>query len=452
MSAHRVGAVVVGAGLAGLAAASELRRAGIDVRVLEGGPRVGGVVASARVGGYLVEQGPNTLRVAAPARRAIADLGLEPILAPAAPANRLRFLFHEGRLVPFPMGPLDAARTPLVSGRGKLRILREPFVRRGDPTGESVAEFVARRLGPEAVERLVGPFLTGVYAGDERALGAEAVFPSLVEAERRSGSIVRGMLAGMRRDPEAPKALPGIHSTAEGLGALPARLAADLGETVAVGTPVAAIARDAGGWRIESERGEGSWWSERVVLATPAPAASRLLAPLDGPLAELLAGIEYAPIAVLHMGVRPEAVEHPIEGFGFLVPRAAEMGLLGCLFMSNLFPGRAPEGRALLTCMAGGTRWPEAVDVPEDALRARIATDLDRALGLDTDPETVAVHRWRQAVPQPGPDHPRRIARARERLAGLGSGLALAGSYVAGVSVPDTLRSGVTAARTLIEG
>ncbi|HKJ24919.1 MAG TPA: protoporphyrinogen oxidase, partial [Myxococcota bacterium] len=210
----RVDALVVGAGLAGLAAAATLRAAGLDVRVLEASARAGGVVASERVGGYLVEHGPNTLRIPGPARAAVAGLGLESLLVPAAPASRRRGIHHDGRIVPLPTGPGSAITTPLVSWRGKLRILAEPFVRRGDPTGETVEAFVARRLGREAVERLVGPFLTGVYAGDERALGAEAVFPSLVEAERRRGSIVRGLLA---RPGGAPAALPGIHSCAGGL-------------------------------------------------------------------------------------------------------------------------------------------------------------------------------------------------------------------------------------------
>jgi len=445
----RAGAVVVGAGLAGLAAAATLRRAGVgDVRVLEAGPAVGGVVRSERLGPWLLEHGPNTLRVAGPARAALADLGVEPLLVPAAPASRLRFLFHEGRLVPLPMGPAAAVRTPLVSWRGKLRILAEPFVGRGDPTGETVDAFVSRRLGAEASERLVGPFLTGVYAGDERALGAEAVFPSLVEAERRSGSIVRGMLARRRAGVGAPAALPGIHSTPEGLGAIARHLAAGLGESLATGVPVAAVARDGAGWRVQPERGGEALWSERVVVATPAREAAALLRGADADLARMLAAIDHAPIVVMHAGADPEGARHPVAGFGFLVPRAAGLGLLGCLFLSNLFPGRAPAGRALLTCMLGGTRWREAVTLPDDALVARLHADLDATLGLAAAPETLRIVRWPRAVPQPGPDHPRAVARMRGRLEG--SGLELAGAYLEGVAVPDTLASGVRAAWRLL--
>jgi len=454
--AQRVGAIVIGAGAAGLAAAATLRRAGLDVRVLEAGEAPGGVVRSERVGGYLVEHGPNTLRVSGPARAALAELGVEALLVPAAAANRLRFLWDGRRLQPLPTGPLGALTTPLVSLRGKLRIMAEPLVRRGDAAGETVAGFVGRRLGSEAVERLVGPFLTGVYAGDERALAAEAVFPSLVEAERRGGSIVRGLLAARRRRGNLPAALPGIHSCADGLGALPAHLAGELGERLALGTPAADLACEAGGLRVETAHGAaGALWSDRVVLAAPAPAAADLLRPLDARAAELLAGIDHAPLVVSHLGVAATGVRHPLEGFGFLVPRAAGLGLLGCLFLSNLFAGRAPEGRTLLTCMLGGTRWREAVDAPEDLLRAHLLSDLDRTLGLRAEPELLRTVRWPRAVPQPGPDHPRRMAELRARLAALaepdGARIEPAGAWLGGVSLADTLASGVAAARRLLD-
>jgi oxygen-dependent protoporphyrinogen oxidase len=443
----RVDALVIGAGIAGLAAAATLRRAGLDVRLLEADARAGGVVRSERVEGYRVEHGPNTLRVPGPVRECVSALGLEPLLVPAAPANRLRGIFHDGRVIPLPTGPLSALGTPLVSLRGKLRILAEPFVARGDATGETVAAFVSRRLGAEAVERLVGPFLTGVYAGDERALGAEAVFPSLVEAERRSGSIVRGLIAGRRTG--GPAALPGIHSCAEGLGQLPARLARELGESLALGAPVATIAREGAGLRVEAERGAGALVSDRVVLATPAPAAAALVRGLDAAAADALATIDHAPIVVCHVGADPADLRTRPEGFGFLVPRAAGLGLLGCLFLSNLFPGRAPEGRALLTCMIGGTRWREAVDEPDDRLARRLHEDLDRTLGLSGAPRVVRTLRWPRAVPQPGPEHPRLVAEVERRLAPFG--VAVAGAWVRGVSLGDSLASGVAAARRLLD-
>jgi oxygen-dependent protoporphyrinogen oxidase len=185
------------------------------------------------------------------------------------------------------------------------------------------------------------------------------------------------------------------------------------------------------------------------VLAVPADAAAALLAPLDAEAAAALAGIEYAPVVSASLGVAPDAVREPLEGFGFLVPRAAGLRLLGCLFMSRLFPGRAPAGRELLTCMLGGARWPEAVETPDDALLAALRDDLDRALGLRGELEPLAVSRWPRAVPQPGRDHPRRVAALRARIAAL-PGLALAGAYLDGVAVADALASGLRAGDSIL--
>ena len=449
MGASEVQALVVGAGAAGLGAAHALAARGVETLVLDAGRQPGGVIQSGRSGGYLFERGPNTMMVKAPALELLRRLGLEAQLVPAAPAGRLRFLFHDGRLEPLPGGPWSALRTPLLSARGKLRVLAEPFARRGDATGESVAEFAGRRLGPEVAERLVGAFLTGVYAGDEEQLGAEAVFPSLVAMEREHGSIVRGALASLRGS-RAPRGLHGIHSTAEGLGGLAGGLARALGEALCPGSEVVSLAREAQGWRlgVAGAGGERELRARALVLAVPAPAAAALLEGSDAEAARLLRGIDYAPVASVSLGVDPGDVDAPIEGFGFLVPRSAGLRLLGCLFMSRLFPGRAPAGRELLTCILGGTRQRAVLDAPDDALLEGLRRDLERTLGLRGEPLTVAISRWPRAVPQPGRDHPRRVAALRARAAALPA-LALAGAHLDGVAVADALASGLHAAYSL---
>jgi oxygen-dependent protoporphyrinogen oxidase len=446
MAASELGAVVIGAGAAGLGAAHALATRGVELALVDAGDRPGGVMRSERIGGFLVERGPNTAMIKAPALELLRRLGLEAALVSARPESRRRCIFHAGRLEPLPAGPLAAARTPLLSARGKLRVLAEPFVRRGDPTGESVAEFATRRLGAEAAERLVGTFLVGVYAGDERRLGAEAVFPSLVALEREHGSLVRGALAGLRGPRSSPRGLSGIFSTADGLGGLAESLARGVGGELALRTRALGLARDGAGWRVavSGSSGERELRARAVVLALPADAAGALLAPADAEAAAVLAGMEYAPVVSVSVGVSPADVREPIEGFGFLVPRTAGLRLLGCLFMSRIFPARAPAGRELLTCMLGGVRWPEAVDAPDDALLAALRADLDRALGLRGEPQPLAVSRWPRAVPQPGRDHPRRVAALRARIAGL-PGLALAGAYLEGVAVADALASGLRA-------
>jgi len=447
-----IDAVVVGAGAAGLAAALELRSSGLEVRVLEAGEGPGGVARTESVQGFLVERGPNSLQVKAPALAFLRAHQLEAALVPASPSSRLRMLWHAGRLEPVPMGPGAFVRTPLLTARGKLRLLAEPFVRGRDGSLESVEQFVGRRLGGEAVERLVAPFLTGVYAGDESQLGAAPVFGRLVELERDHGSIVRGFVKQMLRGRKGAteRGLSGSWSATGGLGGLAALMSSRLGEAVDVRTRVVALAREPNGWRVEVDRaGAEPLRAARVVLALPAPEAAALLRPLDSEAADLLAGIAYAPIVSLSVGIAEGEASRKIEGFGFLVPRAAGLGILGCLFMSQVFPGRAPEGFDLLTCFLGGVRWPGAADLPDDALLSRLHADLALTLGLRGEPRLLAVTRWPRAVAQPARDHLVRIAKLRERLAPQ-RGLALAGSYLDGVSLADTLACGARTARELL--
>ncbi len=445
---ERVEVAVIGAGAAGLAAAATFHVRGAELRLFEASDRAGGVMQTVAQDGFLHERGPNTFRVGAPALALFRETGLEPALQKARPASRKRFLLHGGRLVPVPMDPITFATSPLLSARGKLRLFAEPFIGRGAGETESVAAFVTRRLGAEVTEGLIGPFLIGVYAGDEHQLGAGAVFPSLVEAEQLGGSIVVGSLR--RRLVEGVEAgAPGSWSGSKGMGGLAAHLAAPLRDALHLSTPVRGLAAEGEAWRLVTD--EGELLAARVVLAVPAPAAAELLADVSAEASALAGAVEFAPVVSVPLSVDPTlATTHPVEGFGFLVPRREKLDLLGALFMSRLFPGRAPPGRELVTAMIGGRRWPGAVDASDDELLARIAEALDRALGLRGGFEALAFHRWRQAICQPGPGHRAAIARLRAVLGGLPP-LEVVGSWVDGVSVGDTLGAGRAAALRLLE-
>jgi len=452
MGTPQVEAVVMGAGIAGLAAALELQSAGCDVLVVDPADRPGGVMRTDHRKGYVVESGPNTTLVSAPMLEFLTRRGLHDGLLRAAPASKQRFLYRRGRMVRVPGSLWGLASTPLLSVRGKLRVLTEPFRRRGPSASESVSEFVGRRLGSEVTAGLVGPFLTGVYAGDEEQLGAAAVFPSWVEREERYGSLAAGGLAGMLsrgRD----RGLRGSYATEQGFGPFARRLAEALAEPPALGTRVAWIARDGVRWHVDltSPSGDLALSAARLVVAAPAYAAAGVLRGVDGEMATALDGIAYAPIVVAPVGVEAGRARQPIEGFGFLTPRGESLGLLGCLFMSQLFPGRAPAGHELLHCMLGGVRWPEAAHLPDAEIHARLAEDLSRTLGLDDPPPPLALVRWHRAIPQPGRDHRARIAWLNGRLDDM-PGLALAGAYVAGVSVSDSLASGLAAASRVLAG
>jgi oxygen-dependent protoporphyrinogen oxidase len=450
MLAADVGAVVVGGGIAGLAAGLELQESLREVYVVEAGDRPGGVMRTDHVSGYVIERGPNTFQVKAPLLRLLDRIGLRDALQAAQPASRLRFVVRERELMQVPLSLLGFARTRLLSTRGKLRLLSEPLRFRRDATGESVAAFAGRRFGGEAVARLIGPFLTGVYAGDERELGAEAVLGDLVELERRFGSVAIGLLGtalGRRRQ----RGLAGSWSGPQGLGPFARRLAERLYDAPALNARVMALARDGDRWRVSvtSPSGESEMRAERLVVATGAGEAAELLRGDCPELSDQLAGIAYAPIVSIGVGVDPARVARRIEGFGFLVPSDQEIPLLGCLFMSQLFPGRAPAGRELLQCMLGGRRYPEAIDLSDDVLHKRVHADLEKTLGLRESPQLLAVSRWARAIPQPGAEHPRRVAAIRQQLRTL-PGLELAGGYLEGVGLSDAAASGIAAARRLL--
>ena len=303
-----VDVAVLGAGIAGLAAALELRAAGREVVVLEAEAAPGGVLRTERTGGYTIERGPNLFRVSGEADAFLARHGAAGVLLPAGPESGVRSLLVRGRLVEVPASLAGAIGTPLLSARGKLRVLAEPFVPRGSAQGESVAEFVARRLGVEALERAVAPALVGVYAGDETQLGAEAVFPALTAYERSHGSIARGALAAARaaRRAGAHAARRGSWSTREGTAGLARALAERLGGAIALGTAARAIAKDGGGFAIETDGGTRR--ARALIVALPAFCAADLVRSLDVELADGLARIAYAPLASLALALDPRAI------------------------------------------------------------------------------------------------------------------------------------------------
>lgn len=294
--------LVVGAGIAGLAAARELEGRGRRVQLVEATHAAGGVMQTDALGGYVVERGPNTILMRPPMWQALQDWGLEALPIAAAPASRNRFVLRHGELVPVPLGPGALVRSPLLSARAKLRLLAEPFAGRGDGAAESVAEFTSRRLGPEVTRALVGPFLTGVYAGDEAQLGAEAVFPALVELEREHGSLVRGALARALRGPRAAQGRTGTFSVQGGLGVLSARLAEDLRTPPWFATSLRSLTPEAGAVRVGLVRSEGDGAREieararAVVLATPAQTTASLVAPFAPEAARAIEGIAYSTL------------------------------------------------------------------------------------------------------------------------------------------------------------
>ncbi len=457
--------VVVGGGITGLAAAhaalGRAREVGRDVvvTVLESSPRFGGTLVTERIGGFLLDGGPDSWVASKPQASALArELGLEGALVGTNEANRRYCIAWEGRLHAVPEGLVlgvptrfgALARTRLFSWSGKVRMAMEPLVRarRDDADGdESIAEFARRRLGREAADRLVAPLLGGISAGDASDLSVVSAFPQLVAMEREYGSLVRGMRAARRaRDaargdgPEASAFMSLAGGVGELVDALAERVRAS-GAVLRAKTRAVALVRAADAWSLETDGGERVE-ADAVLLAIPAYAAARIAGPLDEELARRLARLHSASTATVFLGYRRVDVAHPLDGSGFLVPRAQGRPILAGTWVSSKWRGRAPEGHVLLRAFIGGPTADEALRSDDAALVTLARRELEALMGLRAVPMLSRVFRFDRASAQMRVGHSGDLREVRGRLAASAPGVRIAGGGYDGIGIPDCIRQG----------
>jgi oxygen-dependent protoporphyrinogen oxidase len=448
-------ALVVGGGITGLVAAHALARRGWQVALCEAGDEVGGAIRTTRTDGWIVEAGPNTLLLRDRTLDPLFDeLGLADRLLVANPAAAKRFVVRQGRPWPLPTSPWQAVTTPLFRLPGKLRVLLEPFVRRNrtDPD-ETLASFARRRVGQEFLDWAVNPFVGGVYACAPEDLVVRHALPRLWRLEQEHGSLVAGSLALLRQRRRAgPRPPARLVSFRDGLAELPRTLAAALGPAVRTDTRVEELERAAGHWQVRGSRGDGTSWTltaEAVLLATDAAALGRIAVNQTHPLATL-AALPYSSVTSVALGFPRDAIEHPLDGFGMLVPHKEGRTILGTLFSSTLFPGRAPEGQVLLTTFVGG-RQPEIAALPDAELVELVQDELVRLLGVRSAPGFRQITRWPRAIPRYGPGFAAHQA-ALDAFEAAHPGLFVAGHVRDGVSLPDCIAAGVRAAERISGG
>ncbi len=440
---------IIGAGPAGLAAYQRLRDVGCDAQLFD--PEPGGLMRTVRQGGWIIEAGAHTMSttdeaVSAMLRAADASSGG----ASVAPAVRGRQVLLHGTPTPVPLSPGDLVASPLLSMRGRLRLLREPFIgaRPGDDD-ESVDSFAQRRFGREVATRIIDPIVGSSTGGDPRYLVARALFPQHVQFEREGGSVLRGaMRAGMQARRRKGAAITAPSSHAGGIDWFTSAVVGQNGAVhrervrgVTLGDTDATVR-----WGDQSERFDG------VVFAVPPTALSEIaIEGLDAGDIAAIASIPCASVASVSLGYRREQVSRPFSGGSLLIPSSERLAVLATFAACAMFPGRAPDGHVLFTSIVGGVRHPDAFRDDDGALAGQVHAALTGVLGLVGAPVMIHVTRWDAAMPQPVAGHRARLA-AADAIESHSPRIAFAGGWRGGMSIGEAMASGIRAADRLAGG
>jgi len=461
--------VVVGGGISGLSIAHYLRKqadhqgADIDLVLLESTKRVGGKIESVWDDGYLCEGGPNGFLSGRVDMMNIAhEVGLSDKLLSADDSAASRFIYTKGALHPLPGSPPAFLKSKIMSFWGKLRVLREPLTKQlSDGVDETVAAFGERHLGREAVDQLIGPFVTGVFAGDPEQMSLKSTLPVMAELEKEGGgSLIRAMYRRSKAKRAAAKQQGGpaenegpksegmfgasgvLTSFDDGMATLTKALENSLGDVIRTGVKVKAIDRSSEReypWRIYTDTGE-ELSADAVIIAAPAYATAEMLAEFDDALADKVGGIPYSAVNVLCLGY-PEESTGKLDGFGFLLPLKEQRRILGAVWTSSVFPGQAPSSKSSIRVMIGGARGAEYASLDDEATNKLAQDELRGLMGIRDDPEFSRLWRHERAIPQYVVGHGERLDIIDSRLA-LHRGLYLGGNAYRGVSMPDCVRNG----------
>jgi oxygen-dependent protoporphyrinogen oxidase len=429
--------------------------------LLESGERFGGVVLTEREQGFVIEAGPDAMLAQKPEAIALCrELGLGERLIPTDPDRRAVYVLHRGRLHPLPEGMMLAVPTRiapflasgLFSWPGKLRMGLDVLLpgKRGD-ADESIASFLRRRFGQEAVERLGEPLLAGIHAGDPERLSILATFPRFRDLERTHGSLVRGLRRA--KPPAAAKGAPppaGFYSLRGGLSELVEALVGRLDPAALwLRARVCRVEATGDGYSLATEA--GTIVAKRLIVAAPGPKIADALVSLVPDAARALAAIPFASSATVALGYRRADVAHPLDGYGLVVPAGERLRTTALSFVSSKFPYRAPEGHVLLRGFLGGARDPDAISLRDDEMIEVVKTEMKNVLGLSGEPVLGRVYRWPAGTPQLEVGHLERM-RAVEREVASRPGLFLTGAGVRSTGIPDCVAYGTRAAVAAAEG
>jgi len=462
--------VVIGGGISGLAAAHRLTELNpaLDLTLIEASARLGGTLLTDERAGFVLERGPDSFISEKPEAVALAKrLGIESQLVETNSSHRRSFIVRKGRLRPVPDGfqLLAPSRiwpfltTDIFSLAGKIRMAGDLVLPRRSTNGsaddESLSSFVRRRLGREALERMAQPMVGGIYTADPETLSLRATLPRFLDMERDHRSLILAMLRKARAQSGISGARYSLFlSFDQGMEVLVQALQHQLSRCeIRLNTRVLAIERERG-WKLKTDTQDrieaNTIEADAICLAVPAYVAAQLLTTVDQTLAVQLSQIKYASTATINFAYHRASIQHPLDGFGFVVPFVEKRSLIACTFSSVKFPGRAPDDHVLLRAFAGGALQPEIFALDQSEMLARVESDLRELLGITTKPLFAEVFKWQNSMPQYEVGHLDRVA-AIESSARELPGFALAGNAYRGAGIPDCIRSGETAAEYLMQ-
>jgi len=457
--------VIIGGGISGLATAWLLREKSaaadseMEITLLEKEERPGGKIKSIKADGYTCEWGPNGFLDSKPQTLDLCRaLGVENHLHRSNDNARKRFIYSGGELHQLPDGAPAFLKSRLISWPGKLRLALEPtpFIASA-PAGvdETLADFGRRRLGKEALDKLIAPMVSGIFAGDPETMSLVSCFPRIAELEREFGGLIRAMIMLARkkkRDQAAGKVVsspagPGgiLTSFREGIQYLSDTMVSSLGDIIRTGKSVAAVEKGSDAAYLVRCEDASELAADMVIIASPAFAASGMLATLNPAISGILAQIPYASMTVICFGYSRERIAHSLDGFGYLIPKKEGRSTLGTLWDSSMFEDRAPKGKVLLRSMMGGACFPEYVKLSDDEVVARVRQDLEMTMGIDVAPEFVRVFRHPQAIPQYTVGHGKKLLALADSLKAH-PGLILTGNSYRGIGLNDCVAAAERAA------
>jgi len=455
--------LIVGGGVSGLAAAHRLIELGqTNVTLIEASPRLGGTIQTENRHGFLIERGPDSFISEKPEALDLAKrLGLEPQLIQTNEKYRRSFIVRDGRLRAVPEGfqLLAPSRiwpfltSDIFSLPAKARIAMDLVLPRKSTNGaqdESLASFVRRRLGQEALERMAQPMVGGIYTADPETLSLRATLPRFLDMERKHRSLILAMLrqGNVQKSGTSGARYSLFLSFDRGMQVLVDALTQIKAE-IRLNTRAESLKPDNQAWTITTNTGE-QIKADAVCLAVPAYVAAKLLNDLNSNLAAKLKQIKYASTATINFAYKRSAINHPLEGFGFVVPFIEKRSLIACTFSSVKFSGRAPANHVLLRAFAGGALQPDIFALDESELAAKVETDLRELLGITAKPLFTEVAKWERSMPQYEVGHLDRITEIENEVSKL-PGLTLAGNAYRGAGIPDCIRSGEAAAETILQ-